>query len=178
MRLNLIPAGKNLPEDIYVIIEIPCNSNPIKYEMDKNTNVLFVDRFLSTTMFYPCNYGYINHTLALDGDPIDVLVPTPYPLKSGSVIRCRSIGMLSMIDESGKDSKIIAVPHGQLTTEYDDVHDVLDLPKLLRSQIVHFFEHYKDLEKTKWITVEGWDNAAAAQSEIIISFNRAIKKSC
>lgn len=173
MSLSKIPAGKNLPEDIYVIIEIPSNSNPIKYEVNKKFNTMFVDRFMSTAMFYPCNYGYINNTLSMDGDPIDALVPTPYPLNTGSVIRCRPIGMLHMTDESGKDLKIIAVPHHKLTKEYDNIKDIGDLPELLRAQISHFFEHYKDLEKEKWIKINHWDNASAAKNEIMSSYKRA-----
>ncbi len=109
MSLLNVPAGKDLPEDIYVVIEIPANADPIKYEVDKESGALFVDRFMSTAMFYPCNYGYINHTLSLDGDPVDVLVPTPYPLQPGSVIRCRPVGVLKMTDESGEDAKLVAV---------------------------------------------------------------------
>lgn len=175
MSLNLVPAGKDLPEDIYVVIEIPANADPIKYEIDKETGALFVDRFMSTAMFYPCNYGYINHTLSLDGDPVDVLVPTPYPLQPGSVIRCRPVGVLKMTDEAGEDAKLVAVPHSKLTKEYDHVKDVNDLPELLKAQIAHFFEHYKDLEKGKWVKVEGWADAAAAKAEIIASFERAAR---
>ncbi|AEW44256.1 inorganic pyrophosphatase [Serratia symbiotica str. 'Cinara cedri'] len=175
MSLNLVPAGKDLPEDIYVIIEIPANANPIKYEIDKVTSALFVDRFMSTTMFYPCNYGYINYTLSLDGDPADVLVPTPYPLQPYSVIRCRPVGMLKMIDEAGEDVKLIAVPHSTLTKEYNYIKDIKDVPKLLCAQITHFFEHYKALEAGKWVRVEGWEDAVAAKAEIIASFKRATK---
>ena len=148
MSLLNVPAGKDLPEDIYVVIEIPANADPIKYEIDKESGALFVDRFMSTAMFYPCNYGYINHTLSLDGDPVDVLVPTPYPLQPGSVIRCRPVGVLKMTDEAGEDAKLIAVPHTKLSKEYDHIKDVNDLPELLKAQIAHFFEHYKDLEKS------------------------------
>ncbi|MGP1928248.1 MAG: inorganic diphosphatase [Arsenophonus sp. NC-WZS1-MAG3] len=176
MSLNNIPAGKELPEDFYVIIEIPANADPIKYEVDKNSGAIFVDRFMSTTIFYPCNYGYINHTLALDGDPVDVLVPTPYPLQPGVVIRCRPIGVLKMTDESGEDAKLIAVPHSKLTKEYDHVKDINDLPELLRVQIKYFFEHYKNLEQGKWVKVEGWKNINAAKAEILSSFERATKK--
>lgn len=147
MSLLNVPAGKDLPEDIYVVIEIPANADPIKYEIDKESGALFVDRFMSTAMFYPCNYGYINHTLSTDGDPVDVLVPTPYPLQPGSVIRCRPVGVLKMTDESGEDAKLVAVPHTKLSKEYDHINDVNDLPELLKAQITHFFEHYKDLEK-------------------------------
>ena len=124
MILDNIPAGKELPEDLYCVIEIPQNADPIKYEIDKESGAVFVDRFMATPMFYPCNYGFINHSLSLDGDPIDVLVPTPYPLQPGSVIRCRPVAMLKMTDESGEDTKIIAVPHTKLTKIYDGIKDV------------------------------------------------------
>lgn len=176
MSLHLVPSGKNLPEDIYVIIEIPANSNPVKYEIDKDSGVLFVDRFLSTSMFYPCNYGYINHTLSLDGDPIDVLVPTPYPLQPGSVIRCRPVGILKMKDQAHEDAKLVAVPHSKLTKEYSLIKDVSDLPELLRAQIAHFFEHYKNLETGKSVKVHGWANAAEAKAEIVASFERSANK--
>lgn len=173
MGLINVPAGKQLPEDIYVVIEIPANADPIKYEIDKASGALFVDRFMSTAMFYPCNYGYINDTLSLDGDPIDVLVPTPYPLQPGSVVRCRPVGMLKMTDESGIDAKLIAVPHSKLTKEYDHIKDIHDLPGLLKAQISHFFEHYKALEDGKWVKVEGWGNREDAHKEIIASYKRA-----
>lgn len=176
MSLNQVSPGKDLPEDIYVIIEIPANAAPIKYEFDKESESLFVDRFMSTTMFYPCNYGYINHTLSLDGDPVDVLVPTPYPLLIGSVIRCRPVGILKMTDESGEDAKLVAVPHSKLSKEYDHIKDVADLQPLLRAQIIHFFEHYKDLEDNKWVKVGKWGNSEAAKAEIIASFKRASMK--
>ncbi|RUO19764.1 inorganic diphosphatase [Aliidiomarina haloalkalitolerans] len=173
MSLNAVPAGKNLPEEVNVIIEIPANADPIKYEVDKDTGTVWVDRFMSAPMFYPCNYGYVNDTLSLDGDPVDVLVPTPYPLQPGSVIRCRPVGVLKMSDESGEDAKVVAVPISKLTKEYDHIQDVNDLPELLRAQITHFFERYKELEKGKWVKVEGWDDAAAARAEIETSYARA-----
>ncbi|KJG01839.1 inorganic diphosphatase [Photobacterium angustum] len=176
MSLNQVPAGKDIPEDIYVVIEIPANADPIKYEVDKDTGAIFVDRFMSSPMFYPCNYGYVNHTLSLDGDPVDVLVPTPHPLVPGAVIRCRPVGVLKMSDESGEDAKIVAVPHSKLSKEYDHIQDVNDLPELLKAQITHFFERYKELEPNKWVKVEGWDNAEAAKAEILTSFERAQKK--
>ncbi|MGP1930724.1 MAG: inorganic diphosphatase [Arsenophonus sp. ET-YP4-MAG3] len=176
MSLNNVPAGKKLPDDIYVIIEISANADPIKYEVDKKYGVIFVDRFISTTMFYPCNYGYINRTLSLDNDPVDVLVPTPYPVQQGTIIRCRPIGMLKMIDESGEDTKLIAVPHSELTKEYNHIKDIYDLSELLRDQIKYFFEHYKDLEKGKWVKVKSWENVAKAKTEILSSFERAAKK--
>lgn len=176
MSLNLVPAGPALPEDIYVIIEIPASAAPIKYEVDKTSGAIFVDRFMSTAMYYPCNYGYINHTLSLDGDPVDVLVPTPHPLQTGTVIRCRPIGVLNMSDEAGQDAKVIAVPHTSVSKEYDVINNIDDLPSLLRDQICHFFEHYKDLEKGKWVKVEGWGDVEAACNEIRASYQRAQKK--
>jgi inorganic pyrophosphatase len=176
MSLNQVPAGKDIPEDIYVVIEIPANADPIKYEVDKDTGAIFVDRFMSSPMFYPCNYGYINDTLSLDGDPVDVLVPTPYPLVPGAVIRCRPVGVLKMSDESGEDAKIVAVPHSKLSKEYDQIQDVNDLPELLKAQITHFFERYKELEVGKWVKVDGWEDASAAKEEIMTSFKRAQEK--
>ncbi|MCQ1060927.1 inorganic diphosphatase [Photobacterium sp. ZSDE20] len=176
MSLNQVPAGKDIPEDIYVVIEIPANADPIKYEVDKDSGAVFVDRFMSTPMFYPCNYGYVNHTLSLDGDPVDVLVPTPFPLVPGSVIRCRPVGVLKMSDESGEDAKVVAVPHSKLTKEYEHIQDVDDLPELLKAQITHFFERYKELEPGKWVKVEGWADATAAKEEILESFKRAQEK--
>lgn len=176
MSLNQVPAGKDIPEDIYVVIEIPANADPIKYEIDKDTGAVFVDRFMATPMFYPCNYGYVNHTLSLDGDPVDVLVPTPYPLVPGSVIRCRPVGVLKMTDESGEDAKVVAVPHSKLSKEYDHIQDVGDLPDLLKAQITHFFERYKELEAGKWVKVDGWADAEAARQEILESYQRAQAK--
>lgn len=169
MGYNTIPAGKDLPNDIYVAIEIPANASPIKYEIDKDIDALMVDRFMATPMFYPANYGYINNTLADDGDPLDVLVITPYPVVPGSVIRARPVGVLKMSDEAGGDEKLLAVPHQKLTQLYNDIHDIDDVPQLLKDQIVHFFEHYKDLEKGKWVKVEGWGNADAARAAIVKS---------
>ena len=167
MSINDIPAGKNLPDEINVIIEIPANSDPVKYEVDKDTGALMVDRFMATAMFYPCNYGYIPNTLSEDGDPLDVLVPTPYPLINGAVIKCRPVGVLKMEDESGIDAKLNAVPVDKLSVIYRDVKEATDLSPLLLQQIEHFFEHYKDLEKGKWVKVQGWADAAEAKAEII-----------
>ncbi|MGB9669962.1 MAG: inorganic diphosphatase [Halothiobacillaceae bacterium] len=172
MQIDHIPAGKSIPEDINVIIEIPAQGAPIKYEIDKESGALVVDRFMATAMFYPCNYGFIPHTLSDDGDPVDVLVVTPTPLMPGAVIRCRPVGMLKMSDEAGVDAKLVAVPFGKLTPLYDHVREVTDLPELLRSQIAHFFEQYKALEKGKWVKVEGWADAAAARDEILASVER------
>ena len=169
MSINDIPAGKNIPDEINVIIEIPANSDPVKYEVDKDTGALMVDRFMATAMFYPCNYGYIPNTLSEDGDPLDVLVPTPYPLINGAVIKCRPVGVLKMEDESGIDAKLIAVPVDKLSVIYREVQQATDLPALLLQQIEHFFEHYKDLEKGKWVKVQGWADAAEAKAEIVKS---------
>lgn len=175
MHLNKVSSGENIPEDIYVIIEIPANSSPIKYEIDKYSETMFVDRFIATTMFYPCNYGYINNTLSLDGDPVDVLVPTPYPLYPGSVIRCRPIGILNMTDESGEDAKIIAVPHSKLTNEYNHIQDINELSESMRNKISHFFQHYKDLEPGKWIKINNWGDVKQAKIEIMSSVKRMKK---
>jgi inorganic pyrophosphatase len=172
MSLNLVKAGDNLPEEINVIIEIPAHADPIKYEVDKDSGAVFVDRFMATAMHYPCNYGYVPSTLSEDGDPVDVLVPTPFPLIPGSVIKCRPVGVLNMTDESGVDAKVIAVPVTKLTPIYKDVEEATDLPPLLLQQISHFFEHYKDLEPGKWVKVDGWADAAAAKAEIIASVER------
>jgi len=172
MSYNSIPAGKDLPNDIYVIIEIPANHDPIKYEIEKDFDAIFVDRFVATPMFYPANYGYIPGTLSEDGDPLDVLVVSPYPVMPGSVIRSRPIGVLNMTDESGPDAKLIAVPHSKLTRLYDNVQECSDLPDLLIKQIGHYFENYKALEAGKWVKVQGWDNADAARAEILASRER------
>jgi inorganic pyrophosphatase len=169
MGYNTIPAGKDLPNDIYVAIEIPANSAPVKYEIDKDMDALLVDRFMAAPMFYPANYGYINNTLADDGDALDVLVITPYPVVPGSVIRARPVGVLKMSDEAGGDEKLLAVPHEKLSQLYNDIHDIDDVPQQLKDQIVHFFEHYKDLEKGKWVKVEGWENADSARAAIMKS---------
>lgn len=169
MIFDNIPAGKNPPDDIYVVIEIPANSSPIKYEIDKEMGAVLVDRFMATPMFYPANYGFIPHTLADDGDPLDVLVVTPYPVVPGSIIRCRPVGMLHMEDEAGEDAKLVAVPHDKLSPLYRDVKEIEDLPELLREQIKHFFENYKDLEHGKWVKVRGWDDANAARDAIVKS---------
>jgi inorganic pyrophosphatase len=169
MSYQNIPAGKDLPEDIYVVIEIPANSSPVKYEIDKDADALFVDRFMASPMFYPANYGYINNTLADDGDALDVLVVTPYPVIPGSVIRCRPVGVLNMTDEAGEDAKLLAVPHEKLTQAYNDVQDISDLPELLLNQIKEFFENYKNLEKGKWVKVESWEGVESAKAKILVA---------
>tara|TARA_B100000768_G_scaffold174949_1_gene185791 strand:- start:797 stop:1324 length:528 start_codon:yes stop_codon:yes gene_type:complete len=169
MSYQNIPAGKDLPNDIYVVIEIPANSSPVKYEIDKDADALFVDRFMASPMFYPANYGYINNTLADDGDALDVLVVTPYPVVPGSVIRCRPVGVLNMTDEAGEDAKLLAVPHEKLTQAYNDVQDITDLPEMLRNQIKEFFENYKNLEKGKWVKVESWEGVESAKAKILVA---------
>ena len=166
MSFEKVPAGKSLPDDFYVVIEIPMNS-AIKYEIDKDADALFVDRLVSTPMHYPANYGYIPQTLCGDGDAADVLVLFPQPVQAGSVIRCRPIAVLKMTDEAGEDAKILAVPHDKLTTLYSHVKSSADLPAVVLSQIEHFFEHYKDLEKGKWVKVEGWGDLEEARAEIL-----------
>ena len=167
-----IGPGKNTPDEINVVIEIPSHSDPIKYEVDKETGALCVDRFLGTAMYYPCNYGYVPQTLSEDGDPVDVLVVAPFPLLIGCVIRCRPIGMLQMEDESGIDAKILAVPIDKLSTLYREVKTWQDLPLQLTDSIRHFFEHYKDLEKGKWVKVNDWGEVGAAKEEIKASLAR------
>ena len=166
MSYSKIPAGKDLPNDLCVAIEIPANPAPIKYEIDHDTDCLMVDRFMATPMLYPANYGFIPHTLADDGDPLDVLVVTPYPVAPGSVIRARPVGVLHMSDEAGGDAKLVAVPHDKLTVLYKDVQEYTDLPTLLIEQIKHCFENYKDLEKGKCVKVEGWGGAEEARGLI------------
>lgn len=176
MNLKYVPTGKNVPDDIYVIIEIPYQSHPIKYEIDKKTHNLFIDRFIPTAMLYPCNYGYINNTLSEDGDPIDVLVPIPYKLQSGCVIQCKPIGILKMTDESGIDAKIIALPHDNICTYYHNIQDIADFSKDYKKQIIHFFKHYKDLEKKKWVKIIGFENAQSAKLEITTSIQKYLQK--
>ncbi len=172
MSLNKVPAGNDLPEEINVIVEIPAHADPVKYEVDKASGAMFVDRFMSTCMHYPTNYGYVPHTLSEDGDPVDVLVPTPFPLLAGSVIKCRPVGVLMMTDESGIDAKILAVPLRKLSPVYQGIKEISDMPELLLNQIQHFFEHYKDLEPGKWVRIDGWKDASAAKKEILDSVAR------
>jgi len=172
MDISKISAGKNAPKNINVIIEVPMGSLPVKYEMDKDSGALLVDRFLQTPMFYPCNYGFIPNTLSGDGDPADVLVVCQYPLISGSVIAVRPVGVLMMEDEGGMDEKIIAVPQSKLSPLYDNVKSYSDLPESLLAQVKHFFERYKDLEAGKWVKVTGWGDAAKAEALIMESIEK------
>jgi len=172
MNLDRVPSGSDIPNDFNVIVEIPAHGEPIKYEVDKATGAMFVDRFMATAMHYPCNYGYIPHTLSDDGDPVDVLVITPIPLLTGVVVRCRPVGMLKMEDEAGEDAKLLAVPIDRLTSLYRDVESPRDLPESVLNQISHFFAHYKDLEAGKWAKVKGWVGAEEAKAEILAGVRR------
>lgn len=176
MDMSKIAIGEDAPKDVNVIIEVPMGSEPIKYELDKDSGALFIDRFLHTAMTYPCNYGFIPHTLAEDGDPTDVMIVGRRPLMPGCVVGARPIGVLKMEDDGGIDYKIVAVPASRLHPFYDEVKEIADLPQILTEQIYHFFEHYKDLEKGKWVKLNGWgtreeaeqiilDGIAAAQAE-------------
>ena len=179
MNLDRVGAGPNLSHEFNVIIEIPMNAAPVKYEVDKETGALFVDRFMSTAMHYPCNYGYRPRTLSGDGDPVDVLLLSPLPLISGVVVRCRAIGMLKMTDEAGDDAKLLAVPVDKLCNLYRAIDSPRDLPELVLAQIEHFFRHYKDLEPGKWVRVEGWVGAEEAKAEILsgmATFDKAAEK--
>ncbi len=172
MILDNLSPGNNVPEEVNVVIEIPSHGSPVKYELDKESGALIVDRFMTAPMFYPCNYGFVPHTLSDDGDPVDVLVVTPLPLISGSIIASRPVAMLKMTDEAGVDAKILAVPSSDLHTQYDDVQSYKDLPKELIQQITHFFEHYKKLEPNKWVNVEEWSGVEEAHAEILASIER------
>lgn len=176
MNINRIPAGNNLPEDINVIIEVPVGGEPIKYELDKNSGALHVDRFLYTPMRYPGNYGFIPHTLSDDGDPVDVLVANTRVLLPGCVINCRAIGVLIMEDDGGEDEKIIAVPSSDVTRRYESIHNYTDLPDISQQQIQHFFEHYKDLEPGKWVRIDSWGDAEHAKRLITEGLDRAAGK--
>ena len=176
MSLNQVTPGKNVPEAFNVIIEIPMNSDPVKYEVDKESGALFVDRFMGTAMHYPTNYGYVPKTIAGDGDPVDVLVMTPFPLPPGVVVPCRALGILMMEDEGGLDGKVLAVPTEKILARYSNIQSLADIHELQLQQISHFFEHYKDLEKGKWVKVKGWEGLDAAKKEIldgIANYNNA-----
>ena len=169
MNIDRIEIGSDTPNVVNVIIEIPAASSPVKYEIEKESGALVVDRFMSAPIFYPANYGFIPHTLADDGDAMDVLVVTPSPLVHNCVIPARPIGVLEMTDEAGRDSKILAVPAHGLHSSSDHIQSHTDLPPLLLEQIEHFFEYYKVLDKDKWVKIDGWNNAAAAKKAIMDS---------
>ena len=167
MSLDNVTPGPKAPEEFNVIIEIPMNADPIKYEVDKETGAIFVDRFMSTAMHYPTNYGYVPNTLSGDGDPVDVLVVTPVPLLPGVVVTCRPIGILKMLDEAGEDGKVLAVPIPSVLSLYSKWQKPEDLSPARTKSIAHFFEHYKDLEEGKWVKVLGWEGPEAACKEIM-----------
>jgi inorganic pyrophosphatase len=174
MFIKKIVTGKNIPNSINVLVEVPANSAPtVKYEFDKESGALFVDRFISTSMHYPCNYGFVPNTLSGDGDPIDVLVIAEYPIVAGAVIPCKPIGVLIMKDEKGEDEKIIAVPTEKMNSEYSRFDEIDSIPEIILSRIRHFFEHYKDLEKGKWVKVSGFRDSAEARRKITEAVERA-----
>ena len=173
MRIEAIAVGDNPPDDVNVLIEVPIGGHPIKYELDKDSGTMVVDRFLHTPMTYPGNYGFVPHTLSEDGDPIDVMVCNTRPLVPGCVINVRPIGVLIMEDDAGQDEKVIAVPSPHLTRRYENVHDFADLPEITLNQIEHFFEHYKDLEPGKWVKIDDWKDATTARRLIVEAIERA-----
>ena len=172
MRLEHISVGQDAPHEVNVVVEVPVGGEPIKYEMDKDAGTLVVDRFLYTSMRYPGNYGFIPHTLSNDGDPVDVLIANQRGIIPGAIVAVRPVGVLKMDDEAGGDEKIIAVPVPRLTRRYETVHNYTDLPEITRQQIEHFFEHYKDLEKGKWVKVAGWGDAEEARRMILEGMER------
>jgi inorganic pyrophosphatase len=176
MNISKISYGKNAPEIVNVIIEVPMNADPVKYEIDKDSGALFVDRFIATPMYYPCNYGFVPNTLSDDGDPVDVLVVSELPLMPTSVIKAKPIGVLIMEDEKGMDEKIIAVPALKTNSEYENIESYTELNKSLIDKISHFFERYKDLEKNKWVKVKGFEDAAKAQQLIKEAIDREANK--
>lgn len=173
MDISKIAIGNNPPDDLNVIIEVPLGGEPIKYEIDKASGAMFVDRFLYTSMRYPCNYGFVPHTLSLDGDPMDVMVVGQRSLVPGAVVRARPVGVLLMEDDGGVDEKILAVPHQKLTRFYEKVHNYTDLPEILVERIIHFFTHYKDMEPGKWVKVEGIEDVEKARELIVEAIERA-----
>lgn len=178
MSLDNVKPGSNLPESFNVIIEIPMNADPVKYEVDKESGAIFVDRFMSTSMHYPTNYGYVPKTISGDGDPVDVLVITPVPLIPGVVVQCRPIGILKMQDEAGEDGKVLAVPINKILSLYSRWEKPEDLQPLRLKTISHFFEHYKDLEEGKWVKILGWEGPESAKKEImdgIANYNKLQK---
>ncbi|WP_018997456.1 inorganic diphosphatase [Hirschia maritima] len=175
MDLNKVSIGKNPPNDLNVVIEVPLGGEPIKYEIDKDSGAMFVDRYLYTPMRYPCNYGFVPHTLSLDGDPIDVMCIGQRALVPGCVLRVRPVGVLMMEDDGGEDEKILAVPHQKMTAFYNDVQNYTDLPEITPQRIEHFFTHYKDLEPGKWVKIKGWGDREKAEELISAAVERAKK---
>ena len=173
MRIEAIPIGTNPPHDVNVIIEVPIGGEPIKYEIEKESGTLFVDRFLYTPMRYPGNYGFVPHTLSADGDPIDVVVCNTRPIVPGAVMNCRVVGALVMEDDGGGDEKLVAIPSQKLTSRYDNVQNYTDLPSILTHQVEHFFAHYKDLEPNKWVKIERWAGVDEAKDMVRQAIDRA-----
>ena len=176
MNLNAVSIGKNPPYEVNVVIEVPIGGEPIKYEMDKQSGALVVDRFLYTSMRYPGNYGFIPHTLSDDGDPVDVIVANTRAIAPGAIMSCKVVGVLLMEDEHGGDEKLLAVPSAQLTQRYAQVENYSDLPKITLSQIEHFFGHYKDLESGKWVKIIRWGDAEEARQLVMEGIERAKKE--
>jgi inorganic pyrophosphatase len=176
MRLDAVSIGRNPPQDVNVVIEVPIGGEPIKYEMDKEAGALVVDRFLYTSMRYPGNYGFVPHTLSEDGDPCDVIIANTRAIIPGAIMSCRIVGVLLMNDEAGGDEKLLAVPSAKLTRRYDRIHNYTDLPEITLQQIEHFFQHYKDLEPGKWVKVVRWGDAAEAQQILQSAITRAREK--
>jgi inorganic pyrophosphatase len=174
LRIEQIPVGENAPYDINVVIEVPLGGEPVKYEMDKASGAMFVDRILYTAMRYPGNYGFVPHTLSGDGDPIDVLIANSRPLMSGAVINCRPVGVLYMKDEAGEDEKIVAVPSQKVSAMFNNINSVHDLPEIQLHQISHFFEHYKDLEEGKWVEIVRWGDDGDARQMVEDAMARAV----
>lgn len=178
MATRQVSPGDNIPHEFNVIIEIPMDSDPIKYEVDESTGMLFVDRFMTVAMYYPTNYGYVPKTLSGDGDPVDVLVVTPYPLQAGVAITCRTVGMLQMEDEAGIDGKVLAVPVDRVSSMYRRWQKIEDVNAMRLQAITHFFEHYKDLEEGKWVKILGWVGPEEAMKEVsdgVANYNKANK---
>lgn len=175
MKIENVSIGKNAPDEVNVFIENPANALPVKYELDKKSGILFVDRFVATPMHYPCNYGFVPNTLSEDGDPVDVLVITEYALQPGVVIPSKLIGVLVMEDEKGMDEKLLAVPTVKMNSEYSKFNELEDIPEILLNKIKHFFEHYKDLEKGKWVKITGFKNASEARKIMNEAVERAKK---
>lgn len=173
MQIDKIPSGK-IPDEFNVIIEIPMNDNPVKYELDKKSGAMFVDRFMQVSMFYPCNYGFIPNTLSGDGDPVDVLVLSNYPIIPSAIVKCRPIGVLMMEDESGLDEKIIAIPVSKVDISFDNIRNITDIADIVKDRIKHFFEHYKDLDKDKWVKVLEWGDIEEAKKLIEEGVKRSL----
>ncbi len=176
MSIKNIPCGLDFPNDVYGVVEIPCQSFPVKYEIDNRFDALFVDRFIPTSMFYPCNYGFINKTLSFDGNEVDILIISPYPLISKSVINCRPIGLLKLFDDKGEDNKVLSVPNFNISNEYNNIYDICDIKDNLLDKISFFFKNYKELERNKWVKFDGWYDVHESRNFLVKSFNNYVNK--